>query len=300
MSQAMTMSFDNDSQQLNMLHMQQREKLDSMRKQIHLQQMHLQSLDLPEFAEPLMNDNMFSSSTARTSTASAVSSKDMEAGSPGSDRGNMCAAFIHTLWSIVNDPSLQDIVQWSVEGTFVVVLDKDAFAERILARFFKHCKVSSFVRQLNMYEFHKMSSTEILAHIQDGLLSYELKGDMKRAEIKALLKNVMAFSHPQFQREKSELLPTIKRRRCNPSKRAQQAKRADSIDSFGFMPQQMDLNPGFSGNVFGNGISPSLFPFDLNPRHSAPAAFGVNLLEEPMKPLTGFDNLFEMFDDIKA
>ena len=49
-----------------------------------------------------------------------------------------------------------DIVEWTDEGNCFIVKNKDKFSNEILPKYFKHNKFSSFVRQLNMYDFHKI------------------------------------------------------------------------------------------------------------------------------------------------
>ncbi|KAG0671965.1 hypothetical protein C6P45_004433 [Maudiozyma exigua] len=68
--------------------------------------------------------------------------------------------FIHKLHSILSRPELQDWIYWSKEDSsiFVVKPYDPKFSSEVLKRYFKHGNVSSFVRQLHMYGFHKISA----------------------------------------------------------------------------------------------------------------------------------------------
>ena len=50
----------------------------------------------------------------------------------------------------------QKIVYWSANGLEFIIKDVVKFEEIVLPRYFRHKKMNSFVRQLNMYGFHKM------------------------------------------------------------------------------------------------------------------------------------------------
>ncbi|KAI5962536.1 SFL1 [Candida pseudojiufengensis] len=65
--------------------------------------------------------------------------------------------FVHKLYNMLNDENLQDYICWSPEQDSFYVFHGEEFNKNILACFFKHTNMSSFIRQLNMYGFHKVN-----------------------------------------------------------------------------------------------------------------------------------------------
>jgi HSF-type DNA-binding len=65
-------------------------------------------------------------------------------------------AFIHKLYNMLEDRSIQHLISWSNTNESFVVSPSNEFS-KVLAQYFKHTNISSFVRQLNMYGFHKVS-----------------------------------------------------------------------------------------------------------------------------------------------
>lgn len=65
-------------------------------------------------------------------------------------------AFIHKLYNMLEDPSIQHLISWSSSNESFVMSPTSEFS-KVLAQYFKHTNISSFVRQLNMYGFHKVS-----------------------------------------------------------------------------------------------------------------------------------------------
>jgi HSF-type DNA-binding len=65
-------------------------------------------------------------------------------------------AFIHKLYNMLEDQSIQHLISWSSTNESFVMSPSSEFS-RVLAQYFKHTNISSFVRQLNMYGFHKVS-----------------------------------------------------------------------------------------------------------------------------------------------
>lgn len=47
------------------------------------------------------------------------------------------------------------IIYWAPSGLEFVIKDIPKFQQVVLPRYFRHNKMNSFIRQLNMYGFHK-------------------------------------------------------------------------------------------------------------------------------------------------
>ncbi|XP_070200741.1 heat shock factor protein 4-like isoform X2 [Littorina saxatilis] len=101
-------------------------------------------------------------------------------------------AFLMKLWTLVEDPSNNDIICWDVKGKSFHIFDQSRFAHEVLPFYFKHNNISSFIRQLNMYGFRKVVKIE-----QGGL-------KMEHDDLE--------FQHMYFQRGEEQLLDLIKRR----------------------------------------------------------------------------------------
>ncbi|KAF9018934.1 hypothetical protein BDZ89DRAFT_1073466 [Hymenopellis radicata] len=68
--------------------------------------------------------------------------------------------FMRKLARILQDNSFQHVVSWTLQGDAFVVKNVTEFSRTVLPRTYKHQNFSSFVRQLNKYDFHKVSAKE--------------------------------------------------------------------------------------------------------------------------------------------
>lgn len=57
--------------------------------------------------------------------------------------------------SFLDESKNTELIRWSDDGNSFIVLDEDEFARTLIPELFKHNNYASFVRQLNMYGFHK-------------------------------------------------------------------------------------------------------------------------------------------------
>jgi vacuolar-type H+-ATPase subunit I/STV1 len=64
--------------------------------------------------------------------------------------------FIKKLYKILNSGTNNEVISWSADEACFVIKDIHCFSESILPQYFKHKNISSFIRQLNMYDFHKV------------------------------------------------------------------------------------------------------------------------------------------------
>ncbi|XP_019868517.1 heat shock factor protein isoform X2 [Aethina tumida] len=110
--------------------------------------------------------------------------------------GSNIPAFLVKLWKMVNDPNTDEVICWNETGTGFVIQNKAYFWYELLPLYYKHNNMSSFVRQLNMYGFHKLSTVE------NGTMDVD--------------KDETQFSHPLFKKNRPELLGYIKRKVTNP------------------------------------------------------------------------------------
>lgn len=107
-------------------------------------------------------------------------------------------AFVMKIWSMVNDPANHQFIRWGDTGDSFVVLHREEFMKSVLPKYFKHNNFASFVRQLNMYGWHK---------VQD-ITSGSLKDDKN-------LEEVLQFKNPFFQQNREDLLDKIVRNKAS-------------------------------------------------------------------------------------
>ncbi|KAI8083282.1 uncharacterized protein B0P05DRAFT_467684, partial [Gilbertella persicaria] len=104
-------------------------------------------------------------------------------------------AFLNKLYNMVEDSTTNDLIRWSKDGTSFIVERHEEFAKTVLPRFYKHNTFASFVRQLNMYDFHKVP------HLQQGVMIAENEYE------------IWEFSNPHFQQGRPDLLVLVTRKR---------------------------------------------------------------------------------------
>ncbi|XP_051158940.1 heat shock factor protein 1 isoform X1 [Leptopilina boulardi] len=75
--------------------------------------------------------------------------------------GTSVPAFLGKLWKLVEDPETDDLICWAPNGRSFFIRNQAQFARELLPHYYKHNNMASFVRQLNMYGFHKKVSVEL-------------------------------------------------------------------------------------------------------------------------------------------
>lgn len=96
----------------------------------------------------------------------------------------IASSFLQKTFEMLSDDSLSDTISWTPSGESFELRNLTEFSEQVLPKYFKHNNLASFVRQLNMYDFHK-----------------QRKGGSSQV-----------FSHPLFMKGRPELLKSINRK----------------------------------------------------------------------------------------
>ncbi|KAL9090118.1 MAG: hypothetical protein Q9165_005398 [Trypethelium subeluteriae] len=126
--------------------------------------------------------------------------------------------FVQKLSSFLDESNNTDLIRWSDDGNSFIVLDEDEFANTLIPELFKSNKYASFVRQLNMYGFHK----------KVGLSDNSMRASEKKA------KNPSEFYNPYFKRGRPELLWLIHKPKSglpHPKRKREEIKSKPSGDS---------------------------------------------------------------------
>ncbi|KAJ7623699.1 HSF-type DNA-binding-domain-containing protein [Roridomyces roridus] len=105
--------------------------------------------------------------------------------------------FVTKLYQMITDSKSSHFISWTELGTSFVVSNVGEFSRSILGSHFKHNNFSSFVRQLNMYGFHKINRTPRAQRTTSDAQTWE-------------------FSHHKFLRGRPDLLDEIKRKALEP------------------------------------------------------------------------------------
>ena len=98
------------------------------------------------------------------------------------DSQTQVTPFIAKTYEILNNTELEGIISWSDDGNSFAIKNVRLFEEVVLPSYFKHNKVTSFMRQMNSYSFNKKKHN----------------------------KAYKEYSHPYFKKNRPELLAEIK------------------------------------------------------------------------------------------
>ncbi|GAB1302986.1 Heat shock factor protein 3 [Apodemus speciosus] len=108
-------------------------------------------------------------------------------------RKTMVPHFLTKLWVLVDDAALDQVIRWSKDGHSFQIVNQETFAKEVLPKYFKHNRLASFIRQLNMYGFRKVIALQSEKTSQENKITIE-------------------FQHPLFKRGEAYLLANIKRK----------------------------------------------------------------------------------------
>ena len=97
--------------------------------------------------------------------------------------------------SFLDESRNTELIRWSDSGDSFIVVDEDEFAKILIPEMFKHNNYASFVRQLNMYGFHK----------KVGLSDNSMRASERKN------KSPSEYSNPFFKRGRPNLLWLIQK-----------------------------------------------------------------------------------------
>lgn len=180
------------------------------------------------------------------------------------------ATFVKKLYLMVDDVSTNAYIRWGSDGTTFIVFYPEEFAREILPRFFKHNNFSSFVRQLNMYGFHKVphfTANQISSFdnpvgpsgdIFSRSLSLSSSTYLTSSSSSSSYTSSWEFSHENFRRNQMNLLLNVRRKIQQPNHN-----------------NSNSMSPSSTSNALSKPISDGAFagPIINNPNPAVPSNF---------------------------
>ena len=100
---------------------------------------------------------------------------------------NTESLFVVKLYEMLNEKKNSKYIYWDSDGQSFIIPNSNIFQKNVLPKFFKHHNFSSFVRQLNLYDFHKVKTSK------KGLQKWvnkEFNKNKTKEEIKFIKKKV--------------------------------------------------------------------------------------------------------------
>lgn len=135
--------------------------------------------------------------------------------------------FIGKLFSILDDPRYANFIRWGPEGKSFIIIDPTEFSNGVLAEHFKHSNMSSFVRQLNKYDFHKVKSDES-TRMKYGNSMWE-------------------FAHRNFRKDRLDLISLISRKKTSVEKHSHNNQSNHSHESKDYHEEDSSYFSSFQG-----------------------------------------------------
>lgn len=154
--------------------------------------------------------------------------KDCKIKTPKSHSQDSIPSFIRKTYDILEECKFPNIIDWNAEGTAIVIKNPTEFCQKVLPQYFKHNNLTSFVRQLNMYNFHKRR-TQTLDHI---------------------------YYHDLFQQGKKHLLKEIRRKGADTNaEKTQRAVESPEASSQGQDASTLAYENEFLKNLYNEAMS---------------------------------------------
>ena len=121
--------------------------------------------------------------------------------------------FLLKLYEILSKDEYSKIIRWSQNGAYIIISNIDALSKKILPIFFNHQNYSSFVRQLNMYNFHKIRTEQDVQEqyfINEYLNKFKTLDEIKNFKRKEKSSQKCLFFKDEDSKIKYTILPNKK------------------------------------------------------------------------------------------
>ncbi|GAA6063381.1 hypothetical protein JCM10212_001480 [Sporobolomyces blumeae] len=152
----------------------------------------------PTLPAPPASASRASTSSVSSGLVGPADSSTTRPSSPEDSINDVVTPFISKLTYLLDHQEYQPWIRWDALGRYILIAHTKTHLLEILARYFRHTTIASFVRQLNIYGFKRVSTVSLLSILENVSFAQSVVAPNSTEPETFSASDYSAFHNPNF------------------------------------------------------------------------------------------------------